>query len=284
MRLICAKNGPILCYMTHPLDARAQVLTRLFGGPPRFDPEDDTLDLEFVDRLAPLVETLSRYFRPTYNGLENIPREGAALLVGNHGLTIYDGFFLALAIYRETGRLIRGLGERLLFTVPGIRDFWLKIGAVEGTKENALKFLRAGHLVNTYPGGSRDALKDRDGLYRLHWDRSFGFVQVALRAQVPVIIHVGIGTDETYRHLGRWRWPGRVLGSSSYEIPLLWGWGPLPRPVKFTFYVSEPIPLQGTPEDADDPVVVERIHRALWDRGHEMIAAGLRRRRSLWFG
>ncbi len=260
------------------------LITRLFGDPPVFDPDHDALDLAFVERMAPFIETLSRYYRPDYHGLENVPTTGPVLFVGNHSITVYDGFFLALAIYRRTGRLLRGMGERLLFWIPWIRDFWLKIGAVEGTQDNALAFLRAGHMVNTYPGGARDALKDGDSLYRLHWDKSFGFVQVALRAQAPIILHMGIGTDETYRILGRWRWPARVMGSRKYEIPLMMGWGPLPRPVKFTFYLSEPILLQGTPADADDPEKVQQLHQMLWNRGHEMLRDGLARRRSLWLG
>jgi 1-acyl-sn-glycerol-3-phosphate acyltransferase len=270
--------------MSQQRDLASTTLTRLFGEIPAFDPADDPLDMAFVERWAPLIEALSVYFRPTCHGLENIPLDGPALLVGNHGLFGFDGFFIAEAVYRATGRVVRGLGEHMLFAVPGLREVLRKIGALDGTPGVALNFLRAGHLVNTYPGGARDALKERDSLYRLHWENSYGFVKVALRARVPVILHMGIGIDDTWRIIGRIRWTGRVLKNPRYEIPLLLGWGPVPRPVKFTYYVSEPIPLEGEPEDADDPRAVDRIHRRLWERGEAMLAEGLRRRRSLWRG
>lgn len=260
------------------------VLEKLFGPPPPFDPAQDGADYAVVERWAPVMEALGAYFRPTYHGLEHIPTEGGALLVGNHGLFAFDGFFVGTAIYRATGRLPRGLAERLLFLVPGVRESLRKIGSLDGTPEAALAFLRAGHLVNTYPGGAREALKPREGRYRLNWAKSFGFVQVALRAQVPIILHMGIGIDETWHIVGRIRWTGLVMGNAKYEIPLLLGWGPAPRPVKFTYYLSEPIHLDGRPEDADDRQVVERIHRELWDRGHAMLEEGLRRRRSVWRG
>jgi 1-acyl-sn-glycerol-3-phosphate acyltransferase len=262
----------------------SEALSRLFGEAPRFDPADDALDLAFVRRWARVVEALSVYFRPTYHGLEHVPSAGPALFVGNHGLFGFDGLFIGTAVYRATGRVVRGLGERMLFNVPGVRDLLRRIGALDGTQEVALRFLKAGHLLNTYPGGARDALKGGDALYRLHWDGAYGFVQVALRAQVPVILHMGIGTDETWRIVGRMRWTGRVMGSPRYEVPLLLGWGPAPRPVKFTYYISEPIALEGSPQDADDPERVEQIHRRIWARGQEMLEEGLRRRRSLWFG
>jgi 1-acyl-sn-glycerol-3-phosphate acyltransferase len=145
----------------------------------------------------------------------------------------------------------------------------------------ALRYLRAGHLVNVYPGGAREAFKRDDQRYQLQWQHSTGFVELAMRAGVPVILHMSIGTDDTYRVLAKIDPVGRLLGHPKYALPIWLGWGPLPRPVKFDTYFSEPIPLAGDP---DDPVAVARNHELLWKRGHEMLADGLRHRRSEWFG
>ena len=49
------------------------------------DLPDSGYDPAFVERTAPLLEFLwSRYFRVRLLGIENVPDEGAALLVGNH--------------------------------------------------------------------------------------------------------------------------------------------------------------------------------------------------------
>lgn len=249
-----------------------------------FEPENDAIDFAFIDRYGPLVELASKYFRPTYHGLENIPSEGPALLVGNHGIIGFDGFFVFLAIYRATGRLPRGLGDYHLFLDPLSRRFWTKVGAIVGKPGVALSYLRAGHLVNVYPGGARDAMKGPEGRYHLHWERSFGFVRLAMRAQVPVVLHMGVGTDDTYRILGKMRWTGSVLGHAKYSLPVYFGWGLAPRPVKFDYYLSEPIALEGGPDAVQDKAVVMRNHQMLWDRGHAMLQSGLARRRSVWTG
>jgi 1-acyl-sn-glycerol-3-phosphate acyltransferase len=248
------------------------------------DPEQDPLDLAFVERWAPVIELWSRYFRPTLVGAEHIPRQGPALLVGNHGLAAFDPFFLFLAIYRRTGRLPRGLGEHLLFTIRPLRDFWQKVGGMDGNQTNAVRFLEAGHLVNVYPGGAREALKGPDDLYRLRWEQSKGFIEVALRAQAPIIFHLGVGIDDSYRVLAKMRWTGRVMGSPKYDLPIWWGWGPLPRPVKITYHIAEPWHLDGSARDADDPAVVSRLHRSACERAQRLLDDCVKRRRSLWWG
>ncbi|MCU0691463.1 MAG: acyltransferase family protein [Polyangiaceae bacterium] len=249
-----------------------------------FSPHNDHLDYAFIDRCTPIVELASKYFRPTYHGLDNIPRDGAALLVGNHGIIGFDALFIFVAIYRATGRMPRGLGDYHLFVEPVSRRFWSRVGIVLGDPEVALSYLQSGHLVNVYPGGARDALKGADARYRLHWDESLGFVRLAMRADVPVVLHMGVGTDDTYRIWGRMGWTGRVLGHAKYGLPLYAGWGPLPRPVKFDYYLSEPIALEGGPDEAQNDAIVRRNHRTLWDRGHAMLRSGLARRRSIWTG
>ncbi|MBT3223567.1 MAG: acyltransferase family protein, partial [Proteobacteria bacterium] len=251
---------------------------------PFVDPANDPLDLEYAKRWAPYIRACSKYFRPSFIGLENIPHQGAALMVGNHGIMGFDPFVLFWEIYRVTGRLPRGLGEHMLFVYPPMRDMWHRLGSLDGTKENALAFLKAGHLVNTYPGGARAALKAPDRRYALHWDESQGFIKVAMAAQVPIIFHAGIGVDDTYHILGKIRWTGRVMGHRKYEVPILLGWGGFPRPVKFTYYVSEPIHLEGGPDDIDDADIVERNHRHVWELGQRMLDRGVRRRRSIWYG
>ena len=248
------------------------------------NPARDGFDMAFVKRYGPVVELLSRYFRPTYHGLDRIPREGPALLVGNHGILGFDGFFIFMAIYRATGRLPRGLADYHLFAEPLSRKLWTKMGAIAGTQENALEYLKTGDLVNVYPGGARDAMKRSESRYNLHWGKSKGFIEVAMKADVPIILHMGIGTDDSYRVLGKLRMTGWLLGHSKYEIPLVLGWGLLPRPVKFDYYISKPIVLDGGPDEAENPTVVDRNHQRVWQLGQQMLADGLDRRKSIWFG
>jgi len=258
--------------------------SKLFKASPDVYPDHDPMDMELLRKIRPIIKFLSHYFRPTYIGLENLPGQGPALLVGNHGIMGFDAAFVFLAVYDATGRVLRGLGDYHLFLDPISKNFWTRLGALSGTQENAVRFLEAGHLVNVYPGGVRDSMKGPEGRYKLHWEKSYGFIEVAMKTGVPIILHMGIGTDDTYRILGRMRLFSRILGHSKYTFPVWFGWGPLPRPVKFCYYISRPIYLEGGPEDVSDRALMEKNHQMVWDIGTQMIKNGLERRKSVWFG
>lgn len=105
-----------------------------------------------------------------------------------------------------------------------------------------------------------------------------------MKAKVPIILHMGIGTDDTYRVLGKLGLTGWLMGHSKYQVPVVLGWGLLPRPVKFDYTISEPIELEGKPKDAEDQAVVDHNHQLVWQMGQQMLADGLARRESIWFG
>lgn len=236
------------------------------------------------DKLSPLLELVASVFRCEFHGLSNIPREGAALIVGNHGMPGFDFLFFLNAVYKETGRLSRGLAERILYYDPITWKLLLQLGIVKGSQRNAESLLRSGHLAVVYPGGAREALKKPHQRYKLLWDHSFGFIRLAMKTNVPIILNMAIGPDDTYRILGRMRWTGKLLGNDRYELPLWFGWGALPRPVKFIYYISEPIELEGGPEDVDDGELVKRNHERVRMLGQAMLDEGVKRRRSVWFG
>jgi len=259
-------------------------LSRLFKEPPGVYPEKDPINPDIIKKLRPLVKLISLYFRPIFTGLENIPGQGPALLVGNHGIAGFDSVFLFFGVYEATGRMPRGLGDYHLFLDPVSRKFWTTMGAMSGNRENAVRFLRAGHLVNVYPGGAREAWKGPEDRYKLRWEKSLGFIKVAMESGSPIILHMGIGTDETYNVLLRMRWIGRMLGHKKYNIPILYGWGPLPRPGRVPYYFSKPIYLEGGPEEIEDDDLVRKNHQMVWEKGKRMLEQGLARRGSVWFG
>ena len=65
------------------------------------------------------------------------------LLAGNH--TIYgvlDIPMLALGVYEETGRVVRGLGDDNHFAVPVWRDLLTRLGAVRGPRRPGFRTAR----------------------------------------------------------------------------------------------------------------------------------------------
>lgn len=190
-------------------------------------------------RLArPLAGLHARYHRASLEGLEHLPK-GAALLVGNHGIYGLETPPFFYLLHAHTGRFAIGLADKTLFGVTPIRQLLRRIGGVPGTRENALALLRAKQLVVCYPGGSRETFKAPTDAYRLRWERTTGFAQLALDAGVPIVPFAGAGIDDTYLNYGAPAFLRARLGR--YAPPLGLGLGPLPMPVRLRFRLGAPI-------------------------------------------
>ncbi len=209
-------------------------------NPPGITPND------YLLRAAQrLLDPVCRYFNVTLQGLENVPDDGPVLLVGNHALLGIDSVVLLTELYRETGRVPRGMALRSLFDVPGLRSLLHGCGAVEGSRDNAVDLLERGEMVVSYPGGARDSIKGRSQRYKLQWEGRLGFAYVALRARAPIVPVAAIGPDDVFPVFSEsGLLPARFLGDSSYRVPAFL---PIARPVPFTFIFGEPI--AATPVD-----------------------------------
>jgi 1-acyl-sn-glycerol-3-phosphate acyltransferase len=98
------------------------------------NPRDAVPPAPSAKSLAPVVKALApwrRVIKPKFYGIEHVPK-GGALLVGNH--TLYGVFDLMLCTVEliERGIMVRGLGEHVLFRVPGSRDLLKACGIVPG--------------------------------------------------------------------------------------------------------------------------------------------------------
>ncbi len=145
--------------------------------------------------LGPLVSTV---FRPTITGVENVPREGAAIIVCNH-LSFVDSIFLPLAIPRRmtflaksdyfTGKGIRGAIVKWFMTSAGQLPIDRSGGkASEASLNTGLGVLAEGRVLGIYPEGTRSP----DG--RGYRGRT-GVARRVLEAHVPVIPVAVVGTD-----------------------------------------------------------------------------------------
>ncbi|MEH1011936.1 lysophospholipid acyltransferase family protein [Micromonospora sp. CPCC 206060] len=137
-------------------------------------------------------------WRPTVEGLENVPETGGAIFAGNH-LSVADELFLGAVVPRH----IAFWAKSEYFTGTGFRGWLTKtviggLGAIPVERaggraalsafDAAIPALRAGELVAVYPEGTRSP----DG--RLYRGRT-GAARLALAAGVPVIPVGMIGTD-----------------------------------------------------------------------------------------
>ena len=137
-------------------------------------------------------------WRPTVEGLENIPLTGGAIFAGNH-LSVADELFLGAVVPRHiafwakaeyfTGTGVRGWVTRSV--IGGLGAIRVERGggrAALSAFDGAIPVLRAGDLVAVYPEGTRSP----DG--RLYRGRT-GVARLAMAADVPVIPVGVVGTN-----------------------------------------------------------------------------------------
>jgi 1-acyl-sn-glycerol-3-phosphate acyltransferase len=230
---------------------------------------------------------LKQWFQPTLEGAENIPAEGGALLVSNHGNFGVDLLVLVTLFHERLGRVLRSLGDRVVFATPIFRDLARTMGVIEGEPEATVRLLQDDELVLVYPGGAKEALSAPEDVYRLQWESSRGFIRTALRAQKPIIPVAGIGNEELYvqvvskdrvRESRVGRLVSQFLGDK-YVTPLYMGLGMLPFPTELHYLIGEPIHLPYGPEAADDDEIVGKLHQQVTEATQQLIYQGLDQRK-----
>ncbi len=214
--------------------------------PPR--PPRPTLRFRVVAWIVILFVRVARW-RPRTTGLDNVPREGGAVITWNHHghvdfvITVWD-------IYRQLGRPVRYLAMRELWSsrlfgwVPRFADAIPVSRASDGDRDRALadavQALRDGHLVMVAPeGGIGDS-------FELRGFRT-GAARMAALAGVPLVPSVS--------------WGSHRLTTTGHGFSPREAWG---IPVEVAF--GEP--LHPTPDD--DPADVTLVLR---DRMGDMLHA-----------
>jgi 1-acyl-sn-glycerol-3-phosphate acyltransferase len=210
------------------------------------------------------------YFKVRMLGIENIPSDGPALLVGNHsGLLPVDGVMISMCMVNQhrSPRRIRYLITDWFTSLPGVREWMFETGQVRATRSNATVLLERGELVGVYPEGLRGVGKPFSERYRLI-DFHPGFVQLAIAMQVPIIPIATVGGDEIYPMLGTMKSLARFLRLPFFPITPGFPWLPfplmfVPLPVRWTIQVGKPIKLDYPPEKAHDRKLTIQIAREI---------------------
>ena len=166
---------------------------------------DTTVDLwgrseEFREVVRKLFDPIYRYwFRVEWEGLENIPMEGPALLVSNHsGALPPDALSIMHGIETELNRPVYGLADNLFRTIPGLSIAWSRAGGVSANPDNAYRLLKdEGQLVLSFPEGIRGPLKTFDERYSLRRFGRGGFVETAMKSGAPIVPIAVIGAEES---------------------------------------------------------------------------------------
>ncbi|XP_040065982.2 transmembrane protein 68 isoform X1 [Ixodes scapularis] len=172
-------------------------------------------------------------------GLENIPESGSALLVYYHGAIPIDYYYLLATCYLHKHRLIRAVGDRFLFMVPGFKILMDVFKVSPGSVQSCAQVMREGNLLAIAPGGVLEA-QFGDERYRLLWKKRLGFAKAAIEARAPVIPVFTQNIREAFRSVSF----GRGFFKKVYDrtrlpiVPIYGGF-----PVKLRTIIGKPIPF-----------------------------------------
>ena len=232
------------------------------------------------------------WFRAEWEGLEHIPTHGGALLVANHaGAIPADAPVIMHGIEEELERPVYGLADFFFRDLPVVGTLWSRAGGVAAHPDNAFRLLHDHRqLVLVFPEGTKGTSKTYADRYRLRRFGRGGFVEIAMRAGVPVVPIAVVGSEEAMPIAFRLNGLGRALRLPYLPITAnLLTMGPIGAvtyfPAKFKLRVLPPVHFDVTPgqERYSRSLVMdeaESIRASLQDNLHDM----LRSRRSVWFG
>jgi 1-acyl-sn-glycerol-3-phosphate acyltransferase len=230
---------------------------------------------------------LYRYwFRVQVHGIERIP-PGRVLLISNHaGQIALDAAMIGISTFldNEPPRVVRGMGEYWLPTVPWINELMVRSGSVVGTRKNCIDLLANEEAVIAFPEGVR-------GMNKLIWERyqlqefGHGFMRLALETGAPIVPIAVVGSEEQAPGIANLRPLARLLRMPAFPItltfPALGPLGLVPLPVKYHIYFGEPMSFDGNPSDEDE-VIAEKVEQVKAQIA-TMLTQGLAQRRSLFW-
>jgi hypothetical protein len=96
-----------------------------------------------LDTVCNTAVPLVDLYRPYVDGLENLPRDGRFLVVGNHTQSGIQGLLIPHFVRRAIGTRVCPLTDRMFRQMPRpVRDLPSAYGAVVGSPDNARELMR----------------------------------------------------------------------------------------------------------------------------------------------
>ena len=267
---------------------------------PGLEPERQVNDWGRSERIEGLMDrTLIEFFyrlwfRCEVEGVENVPADGGALLVSNHsGALPPDAAMIGKAIKEEHShpRPLYLTVEHFFKGYPGFSMLLPKIGAVPAHPSNVHRLLYdEGQLVLVFPEGRKGTEKLYKDRYKLRRFGRGGFVEAAMRAQVPIVPVAVVGAEESMPVFAQLSALQKLTGLLYFPItPTFPHFGLLGflgyLPAKFKIRFLEPIPTdQWGPEPYNDRGLVQSVADDIRARIQDELYDMLAKRKTVWFG
>jgi 1-acyl-sn-glycerol-3-phosphate acyltransferase len=232
-----------------------------------YDPDSFGLDPVIAEMTWSVLNALYYdYFRVEVEGIENVPSEGGAVLVANHGGAAipYDSAMLALAVMNEAEppRRVRVVGTEIFNMLPFVSHLYRKVGAAYAARDDARELLKRGHLLGVFPEGERGFMKPVWEAYRVGRLGRGGFADLAQDAGVPIVPVAIIGSEEVHpavmvskrlAQLVRLVFPEQRVEEIAIAL------NPIPLPIRWKIRFLPPVEPSGDGEPIDALEQLERV-------------------------
>ena len=265
---------------------------------PALEPERRLTDWGRSERIEGVLDrTLVDFFyhlwfRCEIEGIENVPDDGAALLVSNHsGALPPDAAMIVKAVKEEhpRPRPVHLTVEHFFKGYPGFSMLVPKIGGVAAHPANVQRLLYdEQQLVLVFPEGRKGTEKLYKDRYRLRRFGRGGFVEAAMRAQAPIVPICVVGAEEAAPVFAQVGIMQRLTGLLYFPVtPTFPHFGLLGMagflPAKFKLRFLEPIHFE---EEGmhEDKALVQTVAHEVRARIQENLWDMLAKRKSVWFG
>lgn len=232
------------------------------------------------DYLGPYFSALKilfeHYFSVESHGIENVPKRGRAMLVGNHsGGVALDATMVCASTFLEMDppRLAQGMAEKFLNKLPFASQISNRLGHLTGLPEHAERLLADERLLMVFPEGAKGTAK----LYKERYSLvqfGTGFVRLAMKMKAPIVPFAFLGGGEAIPTVTNAYTLGRLIGVP--YVPITPWLVAFPIPTKLEIYYSPPMVFEGTGAEEDEVVqaYVDQVKNRIFD----LLETGRKRR------
>jgi 1-acyl-sn-glycerol-3-phosphate acyltransferase len=243
--------------------------------------------------FLPLLRVpFNSWFRVEVSGIENLPKNGAALVVANHaGVLPFDGLMTSVAVHDKhpTNRDLRLLAADLVFDMPMLGQAARKAGHTMACTSDAHRLLAAGELTAVFPEGYKGLGKHFKDRYKLQRFGRGGFVAAALRTKAPIVPCSIVGSEEIYPMIADVKLLARLFGLPYFPVtplfPLAGPAGLVPLPSKWHIQFGDAISTADYDDAAaDDPMVTFELTDQVRETIQQTLYQLLANRRNMFLG
>lgn len=232
-----------------------------------------------VKSMLPLSKFLfETFFRVEVSGLENIPKEGRCLIIGNHsGQLPLDGILVGHALLTNPNgpRAPKAMIERFLPTVPFVGNLLNSMGAVIGDPVNCERMLNMEEAIIVFPEGVRGSGKTIQNRYKLQRFGS-GFMHLAMKHKTPIVPVGIVGCEESIISVADIKPLAKLLGMP--YAPLVF---PMVLPTKVYLHFGKPMHFVPKTKDYRESEAIQNV-TMVKEEIKNLINLGLTKRKAIF--